>query len=207
MKQVNKDHYNFMKYSNPARWISYYHQANEIISTKPQSVLEIGVGDSVVSSYFKRNTDILYKTMDIDKELEPDVIGSVLDIPFENDSFDTVCIFEVLEHLPFSDFERALKELKRVSRDNVIISLPHFGPPVQFFVKIPFIRLKLFFKIPFYKEHKFNGEHYWELGKKGYSVKKILTILNKYFNIQKHFVPFESQYHHFFVIRNHTYEK
>lgn len=43
-------------------------------------------------------------------------------LPFEDKSFDTVIIFEVLEHL--RDPESALKEAKRVARKNILISVP-----------------------------------------------------------------------------------
>jgi len=104
--------------------------------------------------------------------------------------------------LPFNQFEKALEELARVSDKNVIISVPHFGPPLKFMFKIPFLpEFRFALKIPFYREHFFNGEHYWELGKKNYPVSKILKILEKRFKVLKHFVPFENQYHHFFVLK------
>ena len=56
------------------------------------------------------------------------------------------------------------------------------------------------FKLPLPIKHKFNGQHYWEIGKKGYSTKKIRKIIKKYFKIQKEFIPFENQYHHFYIL-------
>ena len=103
--------------------------------------------------------------------------------------------------ISFEEFKKILQELKRVSRQYVIISLPHFGPPVKFLIKIPFLReFKMSFKIPFYKKHVFGGEHYWELGKKYYEPKKIMKILKDNFYVKKNFIPFENQYHHFYVL-------
>lgn len=200
-KQVDKKHYEFRKYSRPERWVSYFHQINQVLSLEPESVLEIGVGDKVFGSYIKQNTDIQYKNLDIAEDLDPDIMGSVLNIPLQDNSFDLVCAFEVLEHLPFHDFERALREMHRVARKNVVISLPHFGPPVQFFLKVPFFRaLKFAFKVPYKAKHVFNGEHYWEIGKREYSTLRIRKVLSKYFTIVDEFIPFENQYHHFFML-------
>jgi hypothetical protein len=79
--------------------------------------------------------------------------------------------------------------------------LPHFGPPIKFSFKIPFFKeVKMALKIPFPIKHKFNGEHYWEIGKQGYPASKIRKILKKYFKIKKEFIPFENQYHHFYIL-------
>jgi ubiquinone/menaquinone biosynthesis C-methylase UbiE len=203
MKQVNKEHYSFGKYTDLARWSSYYYQIKELLTTEPQTILEIGVGEGVVRDYIKTHTNIAYTTLDVAEDLHPDVVGSVLALPFEDNTFDTVCAFEVLEHLPYLQFETALKELKRVSKGAVILSLPHFGPPVKFLFKIPFVpEIKFAWKLWFYKIHKFDGEHYWEVGKEGYAPWYIRWVLKKYFVVIKDYVPFENQYHHFFVLKN-----
>ena len=201
MKQVDKTAYQFFSYAHPGRFVSYYHQLAEVLALAPGSVLEIGVGDGVFRDYLKGNTAISYTSVDVADDLRPDVVGDVTKLPFEGGAFDVVCAFEVLEHIPFEQFEKALGEMKRVSRRHVVISLPHFGPPIQFMLKVPFLRpIKLSVKIPYAQPHRFNGQHYWEIGKKGYAPSKIRAILEKYFTITKEFIPFESQYHHFFVL-------
>ena len=178
MKQVSKKHYNFEKCCYQDRWASYYYQLRETLALSPNTVLEVGTGDGVFKQYLKNNTSIKYTNIDIAEDLNPDVIGSVEKMPFEDDIFDVVCAFEILEHLSFDKFEKSLRELKRVSRKYVIISLPHFGPPIKFSLKIPFLpEFRFIWKIPFPKKHHFNGEHYWEIGKRGYSSTKIKNIL------------------------------
>lgn len=200
MKQVNKNHYEFERYVWPDRFASYYYQLREILALRPKNLLEVGVGDGVVGNYIKRNTLISYQNIDIAADLNPDIVGSVLSMPYPDNSFDAVCAFEVLEHLPFEKFETALSELKRVSRKHILLSLPHFGPPVKFLIKIPFLpEIKTAFKFPWPKKHVFNGEHFWEIGKREYSLCVIRNILKKYFTVEKEFIPFENQYHHFFV--------
>lgn len=200
-KQIDKNHYSFEKYCYISRWSSYFYQIREILELKTKNVLEIGVGDGVLRDYMKNNADIEYTSVDLNEGLKPDIIGTVEKISLADNSFDAVCVFEVLEHLPFEKFEKILKELKRVSRQYVIISLPHFGPPVKLLIKIPCLKeFKMSFKIPFYKKHVFGGEHYWEVGKKGYKPKKIMKILKDSFSVKKDFIPFENQYHHFYVL-------
>jgi ubiquinone/menaquinone biosynthesis C-methylase UbiE len=200
-KQVNKDHYDFEKYCYPERWESYYHQIKESLALRPKNILEIGSGDKFFGNYIKTNTNIEYKSLDIAGDLSPDIIGSVDNMPIEDGSFDLVCAFEVLEHLPFEKFEKSISEIKRVSRRHAIISLPHFGPVIKFSFKIPFLReLKFAWKIPYHPIHKFNGQHYWEIGKNNFSNAKIKNILEKNFKVTKDFIPFDSQYHHFYIL-------
>lgn len=202
MKQVDASHYHALKYSFPGRWVSYYHQLRTILNAEPKTALEIGVGEGVVGAYLRKNTDIRYTSLDIADDLGADVVASVEKTPFPDGSFDVVCAFEVLEHLPFEKFEGALEELKRISRKRIIISLPHFGPPILFCFKLPFLpEIRWALKIPYPRRHVFHGGHYWEIGKRGYSSKKIRKIIKKHFTILEEFIPFENQYHHFFVLK------
>ena len=146
-----------------------------------------------------------YESMDIDEELKPDHIGSLIEIPFLDKQYDIVVCFQVLEHIPFAVFEKALSELFRVARKSVIISLPNVGAFMK--LQIPKIfRMKLL-KKPFskVKEHEFDGEHYWEINKKGYEIEKIIkTIVDtgkKYnFELEKNYRIWENPYNHFFVL-------
>ena len=201
MTQVDKKAYELGAYSNPARWVSYYHQLRLALSFSPRSILEIGVGDKVFGSYIRQNTGIAYTGADYDASVSPDVVADAAKLPFKDRQFDIVCAFEVLEHIPFDRFETVLIELARVSKGRLLISVPHFGPPVKFSLKLPFIpEVKLAWKIPWPVAHVFNGQHYWEIGKKGYSIGHVRNILRKRFDILQDFLPYENQYHHFFVL-------
>jgi len=199
MNKDPKSRYKFLQYNGKSRWMSYWHQINEVLSLKPKNVLEIGIGNKTVANYLKsQGVEVI--TFDKDEKLKPDVVGDVLEIPFGNNSFDVILCAEVLEHLFFNDFENALYELKRVSKKYVVLSLPHFGHSITLSIKIPLIKEKrLAIRIPHPIAHKL-GEHYWEVGKRGYSLSKIKKILKKYFKIKKDYIPFENQYHHFFIL-------
>lgn len=199
--QVDKAHYRFGTYAFEGRFVSYYWQLREVLEREPSSVLEVGVGDRVFGDFIRNNTGVQYTSVDIAEELRPDVVGSVLELPFPDNSFDVVCAFEVLEHLPFDQFDRALAELCRVARTHVVLSLPHFGPMLSFSAKIPFLpEIRVAWKIPFPKTHVFNGQHYWEIGKRGYSHTLIRRKIGSYGTVLRTFIPFGSPYHHFFVL-------
>ncbi|MCR3883218.1 UPF0146 family protein [Methanotrichaceae archaeon M04Ac] len=199
--QVPREHY-FKDYDTKERFISYWYQIDEVLRTNPKNVLEIGVGNKTVSNYLK-NQGIEVTTVDIDPSLEPDRVGSVTNLRkfFEEGSFDTLLCAEVLEHLPFDCFEVALKEMKYVAKNFVILSLPYFGIEFMFRFKVPLVKeKKLLFKIPYYREHRFDGEHYWEIGKKGYSIKFILKILSKLFVINRYYYIADNPYHMIFAL-------
>jgi ubiquinone/menaquinone biosynthesis C-methylase UbiE len=200
-KQVDKEKYSFGKYTNLQRWSSYWYQVDEILKCKPESVLEVGVGDNFLSNYLKNNTEIKYKSLDIAEDLNPDIVGSVDEIPVESNTFDLVCAFEVLEHLPYEKFQIALKEMMRVSKKHVIISLPHWGRHFSFEFRLPYFKkIRWQYKMNLFPiAHKFDREHYWEMGKREYSLNKIKNDINlSGFKITKDFMPFYSPYNHFF---------
>lgn len=202
-KQVDKQAYNFLKYCHLERFASYWQQLYEVFQLKPTNILEVGVGDMVFASYIKNNSNIVYKSLDIAEDLNPDILGSVDKIPIPDNQFDLVCAFEVLEHLPFDRFQIALGEIHRVTKEYVLISLPHWGRHFSWQIRLPFfkkIRWQYKFSFPHLK-HKFNGQHYWEIGKSGYELNKIKKIIESVgFQIRKDYILFDSPYHHFFVL-------
>src|SRR3989344_7127476 len=121
--QVQKGHY-FHDYDNLERFISYYYQCRLVIELNIKTALEIGVGNKLTSNYLK-NHNIKVTICDVDKELKPDYIADIRKLPFGNNKFDVVYAYQVLEHLPFEDFETALNQLYIVSKKYVVISLPY----------------------------------------------------------------------------------
>lgn len=200
-KQVEASHYNFDEYVTWERWQSYYTQLSTVLRSQPKSVLVVGAGDGLVASMLK-TLGIDVKTVDIDPDLKPDYCLSILEmsksIPAQ---FDLVLCCQVLEHLPFENFRACLKELKALSKERVILSLPYRSfRPWNMVVKLP--RLKPWFfaiSIPiWFKKIKFDGEHYWEVGAKGFSNRFIKNILSEAFKVNFSFKVEGNPYHIFY---------
>jgi SAM-dependent methyltransferase len=55
------------------------------------------------------------------------VVGSVLDLPFEDRSYDLVVASDIFEHLSIEGVERALGEAVRVTRDGLVLTFFNMG--------------------------------------------------------------------------------
>jgi len=170
----------------------------------PKEVLEIGIGNRFVSKYLKER-GVNVATLDIDKRLNSDFVGSVLKIPFVDESFEVVTCCELLEHLPYRDFSKALSEIYRVSKSYVILSLPDLRRVCRFSIQVPKLgELKMLIPLPRLKPlvREFSGGHYWNIGTVGYFLPKIKReIYNAGFKIERSYQVFEIHWHRFFVLR------
>lgn len=205
--QVKKEHYLRPKYDDLNRFITYFYQIDLVRSLKPRSVVEIGVGNKTVSDYLKK-LGLRVSTVDIDPKLKPDVVADIRNLPFGDGSFDVVLAYEVLEHLPYEEFEKALKELRRVSNQYVLISLPYRSTGFEVTVRFPLIRtlfkksfLNFFLRVPLkFKGIESSGQHYWELDNGHYSLRKVRMVIQRQFKIIKELRPVLNYYHHFFIL-------
>lgn len=206
--QVASEYY-YNSYDTIDRFISYYFQIELVKNLKKGAILEVGIGNKTLTNYLSQNG---FKVIccDFDANLSPDFVVDIRDLPYPDETFDIVLAFEVLEHIPWEDFEKALGELARVTKNDVIISLPYssasFGivvhfPLIQKLLKRPFVEI-FFARLPyFFRRHKFNGEHYWEIGKRGFSLKKIKKILAQHFSKINEMRPILNPIHHFFILK------
>lgn len=185
-----KEKYQSFTYQSKQRFCSYWHQINEIRNLSPTQVLEIGIGSGFTVDYL-RKLGITVISVDIEVSLAPDVCGSILFLPFADSSFPVVACFEVLEHLPYDHFCHCLCELKRVSQEWLVISFPDATRAVTLMAaSTGRIEMAKILNLPRFRkrEHHFDGEHYWEIGKKGYPLRKLqqdinscgMTIFNSY---------------------------
>jgi SAM-dependent methyltransferase len=178
---------------------------------KPGSILEIGIGNGFISKYLvERGFGIT--TMDVDRNLYPTLVGTVLSIPFSNSAFDVVACFQVLEHLPYEAFSENIAELCRVSRFYVLLSLPDVSTVWCLSVQIPHIEknhfalktVRILLPIPSVSKraHRFDGQHYWEIGKIDYSLKRIINDIEKTgLVVEETYRVFEWPYHRIFKLK------
>ncbi len=212
-----QDHYN-QDYEDFNLWIDYWYQYSLIKETATQKILEIGPGTGTLSALMKHK-GYQFVTVDNDSSLKADHIADITKLPFPDDSFDVVCAFEVLEHLPFEEFPIALTEMARVSRKSVIISLPYacfyfgfaFQPFYATFLKPLFSLLRIppmepvYFNlaIPFFflSKQGMIKAHAWEMGRKGYSFDKVLKTFKKvHLKVAKKSSRMLYPYHYYFTL-------
>src|SRR5918993_384640 len=108
----------------------------EVVALSPQSFLDAGCGEGFVARRViaavpgidLTGCDVADQALAMAAEANPGarfVVGSVVELPFPDRSFDVVGCFEVLEHLPGELPRRAMAELARVTRHAVVLSVPH----------------------------------------------------------------------------------
>lgn len=106
----------------------------KIADLTPESFLDAGCGEGFVSSYLLEQFPGLEVTgfdwnpesVRLAAERNPSgnfMVADVTRLPFDDKSFGVAGCFEVLEHL--YEPEKALSELLRVSRQAVVLSVPH----------------------------------------------------------------------------------
>lgn len=203
--QVDPSHYADLTYDSKERFISYWHQIHEVVDTAPESVVEIGIGNGFVHKSL-RDLGVSVHTVDADSRLGPDTVASVTDLPFKKGEFDVCCCFETLEHLPWDQFEPALSELRRVTRRYVLLSLPDVTLYIKADVSWGLHKrlVSLFTQLPRLRPeiHQFNGEHYWEIGKRDYPQKRISDAFARcHLVLERQFRVREYPYHHFFRLK------
>jgi len=104
-----------------------------LIPHSSKSLLDVGCGNGAFLKYLEDNNTKLKLTgfersqaALSNKICKSDIIlGSAEKIDFPDNSFDLVVALEVIEHLPYMVYEKALSEIQRVSKKYIIISVPY----------------------------------------------------------------------------------
>lgn len=168
-------------------WRYYWHQQKLISQylNKEDKILEIGVGTKFTSNYLKsKGYDI--KTIDIDPDKNPDIIANIVNHKFE-ESFDHVLAFEIFEHIPFEDFQKAINNISKICVKNFFVSLPRNE---KHWLRLS-LDLKIFqinnFQITTKRNKIKSKYHHWEVDFKSYTKKKIISIFNEHsFSLKKY---------------------
>ena len=104
-------------------------QTLRLIPEGCNSILEVGCGDGRIinrlASQYKKACG-LDSSQEALRHVKTETIrGGVDRLPFSSQSFDLILCCEVLEHLPFRVYLKALEELQRVAAKYTIISVPY----------------------------------------------------------------------------------
>jgi len=141
-------------------------------------------------------------TCDHARDLEPDVVADVTNLPFKKNQFETVLCYEVLEHIPYESFSVALANLYKVAKTNVMLSIPQLIASLLMQYRIPGIKQRKFL---WTRSHiprpvfRLNGVHHWELEAKGHALERIQAdIIKAGFTIKETKTYIENTYHRFF---------
>jgi methyltransferase family protein len=175
-------------------FINAYYQLRDVASLPNcQRILVVGPGQGLVVPVLRwRGYSV--QTFDIDSTFAPDHLGSVHDLSrFSDGQFDAIIVSHVLEHLAEPHLDTALGEMARVSRYSLIY-LPVAGRYTAIRVQPGLrgldwqFRFNLFnyFERPDGVTRKYcSGEHYWEIGRRGFRVRDVKARLERFFVIAR----------------------
>ena len=194
------------KYITRERLISYHNQVRLIgnLGSQVKNILEIGIKNSLLREMIAGN-GYNVTTGDSDPDLNPDLIIDLQsDFAIPQDKFDTIVLFQVLEHIPYNEFEIALKKLATATKKFLVISLPYYTSflSVNFKLNTNSRRRHLLLQIPnFWKTKPMCKNHCWEIGIKGYPKKQIVQSLkNTGLQLKTEYQDPLQPYHYFFVL-------
>jgi predicted SAM-dependent methyltransferase len=192
--KMNVDMESWSKQLHFSNFANAFAQYDDVTSLGAVSrILIIGPGQGLDCAIFRwRDYEVV--TFDVDDRLSPDVMGSVHDLSmFADKSFDVVIASHVLEHVPPSYLDTAIAELSRVAH-HALIYLPLAGRTASLRL-VPGLRgwdwtlaVRLFnpFRKPDPNHPVFcQGQHFWEIGRPGYSRRQIAQRLLRKFQIRK----------------------
>lgn len=195
-----------VEYITKDRLVSYYNQTRIIkgLGAQVKNILEIGIFNSLLSELLTRSGYYI-TTADVDSELKPDILLDLsTDFDLPKDKFDAIVLFQVLEHIPYEYFEKALVRLADSTKKFIVISLPYYSNyfTIQFKGTAVLRPRHIFFQIPrFWSSTPLTSDHCWEIGLKGYPKERIVnSIKNTGLKIRREFQDPVHPYHYFFVL-------
>jgi predicted SAM-dependent methyltransferase len=179
-----------------SNFVNTYCQYRDVQSCgQVRKVLVVGPGQGLDTAVLRwAGYDVT--TFDIDETFQPDVIGSVHDLSmFADRQFDVVTASHVLEHMAVPYLDPALAELARVAR-YAIVYLPVHGRRIHIRVAPGFRDLDISFVVEIFNYwHKpdgmtpryAGGQHFWELGMRGFRRRDLLARMAPHFEVLRHY--------------------
>jgi SAM-dependent methyltransferase len=174
-------------------FVNTYYQLRDLqrLGAPCKRVLVIGSGQGLDRLVFQwKGYEVT--TVDIDSRFDADVIGSVHDLSiFDDASFDAVIASHVLEHLAEPYLDASLKEIARVGRA-ALIYLPVHGRHMQFRFIPGFKGIDVSFILDIFnyferptglRPQYMAGQHYWEVGMRGFRLHDLQRRFEVYFDI------------------------
>jgi ubiquinone/menaquinone biosynthesis C-methylase UbiE len=188
-------------YDNKKRLASYWHQVDECRALGGKSVLVVGKGSGLPAILLERQ-GFEVTTLDIQSQLRPAVTGDVRRLPFRNQVFDLAVCCQVLEHLPRKCLIPALRELHRVVKKGLVLSLPDCASYSTMYSLLlsPVLRRKEMLTLPHRarKTAKLDSEHFWEINMSGHRLSDVQRDIEQAgFNTERTFRVWEIPYHRF----------
>jgi len=104
-------------------------QTISLIPNDVHSILDVGCGDGritnrLVSGYSR--VVGLERSQEALRHVKAEkILGTIESLPYPDRSFDLVLCCEVLEHLPFKVYPKALQEMERVAAKYLIVTVPN----------------------------------------------------------------------------------
>ena len=195
------------EYLSHGRAFSIAAQLAAIMELAPRSVLEVGVGTGI-SAFALRRFGLEVTTLYVQSALAPDLVGDVRAIPTADAAFDVSSCCQVLEHLPLADLPAALRDLRRVTRWRLVLSLPDITRHCDCTLSLPLVGRRGFsFSLPVrepdaaWKAARLDTMgHYWEIGMNGATAAGVGAALRHAgFDAVRTFRVREIPWHRFFI--------
>ena len=179
-----------------SNFINSYYEYRDLQSLPScQSVLIVGPGQGL-DVQILRWRGYSVETFDIDATFRPDHEGSVHDLSrFQRAQFDVVIASHVLEHLAAPYLDTTLAEISRVSR-HALVYLPVAGRHAQLRFQPGIKEIDWGFIADFFDYFRqcdgltprfMSGQHFWEVGRRGFGVKSLLRRFARHFAIVRHY--------------------
>jgi ubiquinone/menaquinone biosynthesis C-methylase UbiE len=162
--------------SNPIgidRWIRYNNISKELFREPSNIILDVGPGSEGISAYYNKQKFILLdiNQYSFEKIREGGVLADGNHLPFKNNAFKTVSCLDTLEHIPKKDRPKIVSELKRVTREKLVLSTVLESKDGEFQGKTYDEK----FLEAFQSRFGFKEENTWEHIKNGHPTKDEIT--------------------------------